>query len=391
MYVDLTPEQKALRKEIRAYFNSIMTDDIRIALRREDGEERHQAYKSLCRQMGKDGWLAVGWPKEYGGRGYTPIEQLIFFEEVFIAGAILPFVTVNTVGPALMAHGSEEHKKKFLPGIAAGELHFAIGYTEANAGTDLATLSTSAVPEGDHFIVNGSKLFTSDAESADYIWLAARTNPEEKRHKGISILIVDTQAAGYSLTPIHTVGHRTNATYFDNVKVPTNMLVGQLHGGWKLITAQLNHERVGLGAFGVKATAAFQKVLAWAKDADEQGRRAVDEPWVRRALAESYSQIEAMRLLNYRLSVDITAGRMDVGLASASKVYGSETMIFVFRRLLEIVGSGGLYRLGSPAAELKALLEEEYRAATINTFGGGVNELQRDLIAQFALRMPRSR
>jgi len=391
MFVDLNPEQKALRKEIRAYFNQLMTDESLEALRREDGGERQAAYKHLCRQMGKDGWLAVGWPKEYGGRGYTPIEQLMFFEEVFLAGGTLPFVTVNTVGPALMAHGSEEHKKKFLPGMAAGELHFAIGYTEANAGTDLATLSTTAVLEGDHFVVNGSKLFTSDAESADYIWLACRTNPEEKRHKGISILIVDTKAPGYSLTPIHTVGHRTNATYFDNVKVPANMLVGQLHGGWKLITAQLNHERVGLGAFGVKATACFRDVLAWAKTPDENGRRAVDEPWVRTALAESYSKIEAMRLLNYRLSCDISAGRMDIGLASASKVYGSETMIAVFRRLLEIVGMGGLYRLGGKAAELKALLEEEYRAATINTFGGGVNELQRDLIAQFGLRMPRSR
>ena len=390
MFVDLTPEQKKLRKEIRAYFNQLMTDASREQLRRED-DKRQAEYKRLCRQMGKDGWLAVGWPKEYGGRGYTPIEQLIFFEEVFLAGATLPFVTVNTVGPALLAHGSEEHKKKFLPGMAAVEIHFAIGYTEANAGTDLATLKTTAVLEGDHFVVNGSKLFTTDAESADYIWLACRTNPEEKRHKGISIIIVDTKLPGYSLTPIHTVGHRTNTTYFDNIKVPANMLVGQLNGGWKLITAQLNHERVGLGAFGVKATACFRDVLIWAKTPDENGRRAVDEPWVRTALAESYSQIEAMRLLNYRIAADISAGRMDIGLASASKVYGSETMVAVFRRLLEVVGMGGLYRLGSKAAELRALLEEEYRAATINTFGGGVNELQRELIAQFGLKMPRSR
>lgn len=222
--------------------------------------------KTFVARLGQDGWLAVGWPKEYGGRGYTPIATADLLRSSVPGRCDPPFVTVNTVGPALMANGSEEHKKKFLPGIAAGELHFAIGYTEGNAGTDLATLSTSAVQEGDHFIVgNGSKLFTSDAESADYIWLACRTHPEEKRHKGISILIVDTKLPGYSLTPIHTVGHRTNATYYDNVKVPANMLVGQLHGGWKLITSQLNHERVGLGAFGVKATGAFQKVLTGPK------------------------------------------------------------------------------------------------------------------------------
>ncbi|HQR05169.1 MAG TPA: acyl-CoA dehydrogenase family protein, partial [Rhodocyclaceae bacterium] len=170
MHVNLTPEQRELKKEIRAYFARLMTPQARAMLHDYQNPARVLEYKRLTRQMGQDGWLAVGWPKEYGGKGYTPLEQLIFFEESFLAGAQLPFVTVSTVGPALMAHGSEAHKKKFLPGMAAGEIHFSIGYTEPGAGTDLATLKTAGVRQADgSFVVNGNKIFTSDADAANYI------------------------------------------------------------------------------------------------------------------------------------------------------------------------------------------------------------------------------
>lgn len=390
MYVDLTPEQKALKQEIREYFSSLMTAESRALLHDFKNPARVVEYRRLTRQMGQDGWLAVGWPGEYGGKGYTPLEQLIFFEEAFLAGAILPFVTLNTVGPALMDHGSEAHKKQFLPGIAAGEIHFCIGYTEPGAGTDLATLKTSAVRDGDHFVVNGNKIFTSDADAADYVWLACRTDSHLPRHKGISILIADTKDPGFSLTPIYTVGHRTNATYYDNVRVPADMLVGELNGGWKLLTSQLNHERIGLGAMGIKARGDFVKTLHWARTPDESGQRPIDQPWVASALADCYRQVEAMRLFNYRMAVDVTAGHMDVGLASASKVFGTETTIAVYRKLLEVVGMAGLYREGSGAAVLSGILEEEYRGALVNTFGGGVNELLRDMVAQFGLGMPRA-
>ncbi|MBL0123017.1 MAG: acyl-CoA dehydrogenase family protein [Betaproteobacteria bacterium] len=390
MHVDLTPEQRALKQEIRAYFISIVTSEY-LALRHDFGnKDRLAAYKGLIRRMGADGWLTVGWPKEYGGKGYTPLEQLIFFEEAFLAGAILPFVTINTVGPALMTHGSEAHKKKFLPGMAAGEIHFAIGYTEPSAGTDLATLKTAAALDGDAFQVNGQKVFTSDIDAADYVWLACRTDPKLARHKGVSILIVDTGSAGVSWTPIYTVGHQTFASYYDNVRVPADMLVGQLNGGWKLITSQLNHERIGLGAIGVLARGCFMETLNWARSADESCMRPIDKPWVASALADCYRQLEAMRLLNYRMAADLTIGRMDVGLASAAKVFGTETPISVLRKLMEVAGVGGLYRHGSASAVLAGKLEEEYRAALINTFGGGVNELLRDMAAQFGLGMPRA-
>ncbi|MEI8155251.1 MAG: acyl-CoA dehydrogenase family protein [Burkholderiales bacterium] len=390
MFIDLTPEQHRLRLQVRDYFNALMTPELRQRLR---GAESGDEFRQTIRQMGRDGWLAVGWPKAHGGQGLSATEQLIFFEEANIAGAPLPFVTISTVGPALMEHGTDRQKAEFLPGIAAGETIFAIGYSEPQAGSDLATLKTQARLEGDlqtgHFMVNGNKLWTSGVEAADHIWLAVRSSPELARHKGISILIADTAAKGFSHTLIHTVGNVTAATYYDNVEVPAHRLVGGLHGGWKLITSQLNHERLGLGSWSDKVFAPFRKVLLWAKARDEQGRRAIDQPWVRRALAECYTRMEAMRLINFRIAADLEAGGMDVALASTTKVYGSESVIEILRRLMDIVGSSALVRSGSSAAFLMGELEYEIRSWPINTFGGGTNEIQRELIAQFGLGMPK--
>lgn len=388
MFVDLTAEQRALRVKVRDYFQSLMTPELRRELR---GKEGGELYRNTIRKMGADGWLAVGWPKEHGGQGYAATEQLIFFEEANIAGAPLPFVTISTVGPALMEHGSEAQKKKFLPGIAAGEIMFAIGYSEPEAGSDLATLKTTARLEGDHFVVNGNKLWTSGAEAADYVWLAARTDPERPRHKGVSILILDTREQGFSHTVIPTCSNPTAATYYDNVKVPKDMLVGELNGGWKLITAQLNHERLGLGSWSDKVAGLFRRVLLWAKVEDENGRRAIDQAWVRTQLAECYALLEAMRLINFRIAAGLEQGAMDVALASTTKVYGSESAIEVLRKLSEVVGRSGIVRDGTAAAALLGEMDYEVRASVTLTFGGGTNEIQRELIAQFGRGMPRSR
>ena len=387
MFVDLTPEQHALRHKVRDYFQALMTKDMREQLR---GKEGGELYRQTIRQMGRDGWLAVGWPKAHGGQGYAATEQLIFFEEANIAGAPLPFVTISTVGPALMAHGSELQKERFLPGIAAGEIMFAIGYSEPDAGSDLAVLKTSARQDEEGFLVNGNKLWTSGAESADFVWLAARTDPTQARHKGISLLIVDTTTLGFSHTLIHTVGNPTAATYYDNVRVPNDMLVGELHGGWKLITSQLNHERLGLGTWSDKVVALFRRVYLWARARDEQGRRAMDKAWVRSSLAECYARLEAMRLINMRIAADLELDRMSVALSSTTKVFGSESAIEILRKLAAIVGANGSMRSGSAATLLEGDLEYELRSATTLTFGGGTNEIQRELIAQFGLGMPRT-
>ena len=387
MFVDLTPEQHALRHKVRDYFQALMTPHMRDQLR---GKEGGELYRQTIRQMGRDGWLAVGWPKAHGGQGYAAAEQLIFFEEANIAGAPLPFVTISTVGPALMTHGSEWQKERFLPGIAAGEIMFAIGYSEPEAGSDLAVLKTSARQDAEGFVVNGNKLWTSGAESADFVWLAARTDPSQARHKGISLLIVDTTTPGFSHTLIPTTSIPTTATYYDNVRVPNDMLVGELHGGWKLITSQLNHERLGLGTWSDKVVALFRRVYLWARARDEQGHRAMDKAWVRSSLAECYARLEAMRLINMRIAADLERERMDVALSSTTKVFGSESAIDILRKLAAIVGANGSMRSGSAATMLHGELEFELRGSVTLTFGGGTNEIQRELIAQFGLGMPRT-
>ncbi|HMQ27805.1 MAG TPA: acyl-CoA dehydrogenase family protein, partial [Acidimicrobiales bacterium] len=240
-----TPEQAALQQEIRAYFTELMTPELREELRGTEGVG--PVPRKVALKMGADGWLGVGWPKEYGGRGLTPVEQFIFFDESMAFGAPVPVLSVNSVAPTIMQFGSEEQKQFFLPKILAGEIHFAIGYTEPDHGTDLAALETRAVRDGDEYVINGTKIFTSLASDADYIWLACRTDPEAPRHKGISMIIVPTDTPGFSYTPIDSIGSfNTNYTFYEDVRVPVTNLVGPEHGGWGLITNQLNHERVAL-------------------------------------------------------------------------------------------------------------------------------------------------
>ena len=377
MHFDFTPDQCALRREARAYFTGLMTPAEVEALADDDGGP---VYKRLIRQTGQDGWLAVGWPVEYGGRGYKAIEQLIVLEEALRAGAPIPFVTVYTVGPALIAHGSEAHKARFLPGIARGETHFSIGYTETEAGTDLAALRTSAVRDGDDYVVNGTKVFTSQAEAADFVWLAARTEPDAPPHKGISILIVDTKDPGFSVAPIWTLGNRTNITRYDDVRVPADMLVGEPGGGWRLITAQLNHERVALAARSAFAERLFERTLAQVR-ADGRAERGD----VQAALADAYVRLDALRLMNYRLALESAPGP---ALSSAVKLMGANGLVEVARQLIQAVGLPSLVRRGD-AASLTGDLERFYRATQIITFGGGVSEVMGEIVAQFGLGLPR--
>jgi hypothetical protein len=389
MHIEYTEAQSALRAELRAYFARLVTPELRPQLK---GLETGPLHKRLIRQMGADGWLGVGWPKEYGGQGRGPVEQLIWFDEARRAGAPLPFVTLNTVGPCLMAAGSEAQKQKFLRGILRGEVHFAIGYSEPNAGTDLAALETSAVRDGDHYVVNGTKMFTSGADAADYVWLACRTDPAAPKHKGISILIVDTRSSGFSCAPIHTVGDgHTNMTYYENVRVPIDMRVGEENSGWRLITLQLNHERIGLAAFSGLAHKLFEDVLAWARETPaEDGRPVAAAPWARSCLAEAFARLEAMKVLNWQMAWELDRGEPNPARASAAKVYSTETLIEVYRLLLEVTGPAGTLKLGSPGAVIRSELEREWRHCQINTFGGGVNEIQREIIAMLGLGLPRA-
>ena len=383
MYLDYTPEQQALRKELRAYFDELLTDEVRASLGHSG--EGSPLFRTLVAKMGADGWLGVGWPKEYGGQGRPPTDQFILFDEVQRAGAPFPFVTVNTVGPTIMRFGTEAQKARFLPAILRGELNCAIGYTEPEAGTDLASLRTRAVRDGDEYVVNGNKVFTSGANQADYVWLAVRTDPDAPKHKGISIILVPTSSPGFTITPIVTVGSIvTTATYYDDVRVPVTNLVGPENDGWRMITTQLNHERVGLAALGGLAHRLYDDVVAWAHDTGS-----LDTPWVQLDLARAFARLEAMKLLNWRMASDIAADRLSPADSSAVKVYGTETLIEVYRTLLAVLGPVGYLREGSPGAPLRGEVERAARAAQINTFGGGVNEVQREIVASVGLKMAR--
>jgi 3-oxo-4-pregnene-20-carboxyl-CoA dehydrogenase beta subunit len=376
VFLELTDEQLALRDELRSYFAGIVTPAERAAMR----TDRHgAAYRDVVRRMGRDGWLGVGWPVEYGGRGFGAIEQQIFVNEAARADVPLPAVTLQTVGPTLQRFGTDEQKSRFLPAILAGELHFAIGYTEPDAGTDLASLRTTAVRDGEDYVVNGQKIFTTGGHDADFVWLAARTDPAAHRHRGISILIVDTRDPGYSWTPIITCdgAHHVNATYYQDVRVPASMLVGAEHGGWRLITTQLNHERVMLGPAG-RIDALYHRVHTWATPL-------FDHTDVRRALARVYADLRVNELLNWQVATEETVAIAD---ASATKVFASERMQRIGRDLTGIVD-----RYGDPAdattQELADWLDVQTRRNLVLTFGGGVNEIQRELIATAGLGLPR--
>jgi alkylation response protein AidB-like acyl-CoA dehydrogenase len=389
MFIDYTPEQKKLQGDLRAYFARVVTPEV--LAENLDSEGGGPLYTRALRQMGQDGWLGIGWPKEYGGLERSAIDQYIFFDEVQRAGFAIPFLTLCTVGPTLIKYGTSEQKAKLLPRILKGELHFAIGYSEPGAGTDLAALTTKAVRDGDDYIVSGQKVFTSLAEYADYIWLAVRTDPAAPKHKGISILMVDTKSPGFSLSPIHTLGgNRTNVTYYDNVRVPASMRVAGENEGWKLITMQLNHERVALLAPG-PVTRFVEEVIAWAKETRLcDGRRVIDQPWVQTHLARAHAHVEVLKLLAWRHASKIDQGTLDPAEASTVKVFGSESFVQIYSLLLEVLGPLGLVKTGSQGAVLRGRIESYYRTTLVLTFGGGVNEVQRDIIAMAGLGLPRA-
>ncbi|WP_432007129.1 acyl-CoA dehydrogenase family protein [Streptomyces parvus] len=397
MHLAPTERQQRLRDELRSYFSTLMSE--------EDGEEGDggqgggpeaggERQRRLLRRIGADGLLGLGWPEKYGGQGRGPDEQFVFFDEAYRAGAPVSMVTLNTVGPTLMAYGTEEQKAYFLPRILGGDLVFAIGYSEPEAGTDLAALRTRAVRDGDDWVIDGQKIFTSNAQQADWIWLACRTDAEAPKHRGISIILVPTDAPGFSWTPIPTVGGvTTTATYYDGVRVPATNLVGEENGGWKLITSQLNHERVALAAIGMQAEDFYEEALAHARTPDPAtGRRRIDEPWVRARLGEAYARLAATRLLNWRLVDAVGAGSPAPGEASGVKFAGTESAVEVYRMCQEAVGETALLRGGSPGCfGPDGELERMNRAAQINTFGGGVGEVQREIVATAGLGMIRGK
>jgi 3-oxocholest-4-en-26-oyl-CoA dehydrogenase alpha subunit len=391
MRIAFTPEQEQLQRELREYFATLMTPERRKSLERGEGDFGDgAAYRETVRQLGKDGWLGIGWPKEYGGQARSMIEQLIFLDEAAIANVPIPTLTLNSVGPTIMQYGTEEQKQQFLAPILSGEVHFAIGYSEPEAGTDLASLRTRAERSGDEYVINGQKMWTSLVEYADYVWLAVRTDPDVKKHRGLSVMIVPTDAEGFRYQQVKTMaGANTNATFYEDVRVPVGNRVGEENDGWRLITNQLNHERVALLSAG-RLTGTLRDVREWAQNTKvADGRRVIDQPWVQMNLARVHAKVEVLKLMNWRIAWGVGKG-MNPADASATKVFGSELNTEAYRALMEVMGANAVVRDKSPGVTLQGRVERMYRGSLILTFGGGTNEVQRDIIAMVGLGMPRA-
>lgn len=396
MRISFSKEQDALRKKIRGYLNELMTPALRAELEDETGDSAEGGgieFRRVLEQMGGDGWIGMGWDKKLGGSGLSPLEQYIFTEEVLRIRFPYPFLTTDGVGPVLARHGSDQMKDTVVKDIRAGKAVFAIGYSEPNAGTDLASLRTRAEQNEQGWLINGQKIWTSLANFSDYIWLAARTDEDiRKRHKGLSIFVVPTSDSGYSCTPIHTLGDvRTNSTYYNNIQVPPYHLVGEINGGWKLITSQLNMERLSLVNHGYYEEMVTGLTEWSARTQLADGGYLIEQPWVQANIARLNSGLEALKLICWKQAWSMTHESLGMAEASSAKVYGSEFFIELGRMMMEIAGEISVLCKGEDDAVLDGRPERMYRTFSILTFGGGANEIQRDIVAMAGLMLPRAK
>jgi alkylation response protein AidB-like acyl-CoA dehydrogenase len=386
MDLEFSEEHHKLRQELRTYFATLVPVEARST---GHGERSNPEDRAIMRRLGRDGWLGMGYPTEYGGQGRSLIETAIFYDEALRAGVPVSHVTLLTVGPALLRWGTPEQKQTLIPRILAGEAVFSIGYTEPGAGTDLASLTTRAERDGDQYVINGQKVFTSGGDCADFIWLAARTDPASRGSRGISLFIIPTTTPGFAHSPIPTLStHITTSTYYEDVRVDKSALVGEEGQGWKVITDQLSLERVTLVMPG-PLQQLYEDVLEWAREATtSDGRRVADQAWVRCDLARVRCILATLHLMTWRAITAADGTAIDAGDASVVKVYGSEGFVECSRLLLGITGRAGAIKRGSAAAPLHGRVEAAYRAAAIKTFGGGVNEVQREIIGRWCLGLP---
>jgi alkylation response protein AidB-like acyl-CoA dehydrogenase len=393
MNIDLTPEQRKLKQDVRAYMQGIMTPELQQEMKTPEFKEGGgPEFRKQFARMGADGWIGLSWSKELGGKESSHMAQYIFTDEVVRSGFAYPFLTTEAIAPHLAANANAEIRDEVVGGIKRGEITIAIGYSEPNAGTDLASLTTKAERDGDDWIINGQKMWTSLANYADYVWLAARTDPDpEKKHKGLTMFLVPTDIEGFSCTPVHTLGVRTNATYYSDIRLPDKYRVGEVNGGWKLITGQLNIERLSLFTHG-QVESLYEGVCQWAAETDApEGGTLIEQAWVQHNLARVKTGLEVVKLNCWKQAWAMDQGALNMADASVAKVYGSEFFVELYRLLLEVMGQAGTIAAGSSGAVLQGKIEFRWRVGSILTFGGGTNEIQRDIIAMAGLWMPRTR
>ncbi len=381
-----TQEEEAFRKEIREFLRQELEPE------RKERTPLELFNPDFSRKLGEKGWLGVGWPKEYGGLGRPYTEQLIYGEEMLYhrAPAGAHILAQNMVGPTLIAVGSEEQKREFLPGILKGEIVFCLGYTEPNAGSDLANCQTTAVADGDDYIINGQKLFTSFAGQADYAWMTVRTDPNApKKHRGLSMFIVDMKTPGITVGKLDTMwDYALYEVFFDNVRVPKTAVVGELNQGWYYLTTALDHERIFMGATVAQHRRLFEDLVQYAKETHHNGKPLSKDPIIRQRLAQLAIDLEIGRLFGYRVAWLLGRGIVPFSEASITKVFTSELERRLANTAMQILGLHGQLER-EPRAPFNGYMEWEYRFSLMMAIGGGSNEIQRIIIAIAGLGLPR--
>ena len=389
MRYDFTPEQVAWRDEVRAFVRAHLTPPLLDELRESGNEGHGPLARQFVLKLRDRGWWGLPWPAEYGGLGRSAIDQWIFVDELEGAGAPMLPLTVTSVAPTLMRVGSEAQKQHWLPQIKAAEVDFALGYSEPEAGTDLAALRTRAVLDGDTWVVSGQKMWNTMAHTANHNWLAVRTEPEAPKHKGISIMIVPMDAPGVTVQGIYVwPGLRTNALFLDNVRVPRDYLVGERGMGFYYAAMALNFERLSIGSVAMTRRY-FRELVALVRDTDVDGQPLRRQPWVRERLARLAVDIEAARMLGLETAWALDQGRVPAAESSMAKIFVSELAQRVADAGTQILGLNGQLHLNEERAQVRGRLQWLYRLAPMLAFGGGTNEVQRNIIAMLGFGLPR--
>jgi alkylation response protein AidB-like acyl-CoA dehydrogenase len=387
------PEEERFREEIRAFCRAELPPGWGRGAyndREDSPKELGEPARAFQRKLAEKGWLTLAWPKEYGGLGAGPMQQLVYNEEMSALRAPgFGGMGVAMVGPTLMLHGTDEQRERFLGPIARGEMGWCQGFSEPGSGSDLASLQTRAVQDGDDFIINGQKIWTSGAQRADYCILLARTDPEAPKHKGISYFLMDMKSPGITITPLTNMLNSAafNTLFLDNVRIPRANLVGEMNRGWYVATTTLDFERSGIQRI-VFAETLLDDLIAYAKESREGGRL-IDSAIVRHKLAELKIEFAVGRLLSYRIAWMQGQGLVPNAEASVGKLFSTELQSRFAVAALSMLGSAGVLARGSARVPADGRFSAYYLAAVSYTIAAGTSEVQRNIIAQRGLGMPR--
>jgi 3-oxocholest-4-en-26-oyl-CoA dehydrogenase alpha subunit len=381
-----TQEEEKLLKEVNDFLKKESTPELEAEFYRIGAIYGGPEGRKVCKKMGEKGWLCPTWPKKYGGLETSEMVRFRIIHDMLYRAFPSIFVGANMAGPTIIRFGSDEMKNKFLPEIASGDKEYALGYTEPEAGSDLASLEIWAEDKGDHFLLNGQKMFNTHTHVADYHWLAARTDRDVPKHKGISLMIVDLKSPGITIRPMITMaGWQTNEVFYDNVVVPKSNLVGEKNFGMYYTMAALDFERMfPMGSY----QCLFDDLVAYAKQTKVNGKPLTKDPMVRQKLAELEIELEATSLLYYQLAYMLDKGVVPNYQTSEEKLFATETAQHITDFGMQILGLYGQLKKGSKYAPFQGRMEAHFRWSIVETVYAGTSEVQRNIIALRGLGLP---